>query len=90
MKAQTSLRDDCTAEGVDCQSCVEIAAQTMAAVCIELEGKSLERLFLQLYTKRNCRKMYRSFESSYRRHSKDVLIQITAAQAPRTMVAHCA
>jgi hypothetical protein len=69
---------------------VETAAQTMAAVCVELEGKSLERLFLQLYTKRTCRRMYRSFESSYHRHAEDVLIQITAAELPCTMVARCA
>ena len=90
MNSQTSLRDDCSHEGLSCDTCVEFAARNLASVCVELEGKALERLYLQLYTKRGCRRMFRSFEALYLQKTEEVLIEISAAEAPVRTVARCA
>jgi hypothetical protein len=88
--SQASLKDDCSHEGLECSACVEIAARNLSAVCVELEGKSLERMYLRLYTKRGCRKMLRSFESRYQELAEETLIQIAAEDAPVRTMACCA
>jgi hypothetical protein len=47
-------------------------------------------MYLSLYTKRGCRKMFRSFESRYQVLADEVLIQISAEEIPLRAMACCA
>ena len=81
------LRDDCMDEGLDCGTCVEVAACNLAAVCRDLKGKALEHVFLQLYSRRGCRRMFRAYEAAYHAHVEASLIEIAApSDVPRRAV----
>lgn len=90
MTSQASFRDDCAHEGLECSACIEIAARNLSAVCVELEGKSLERIYLKLYTKRGCRKMFRGFEARYQALAGEVMVRIAAGEPPARTMACCA
>jgi hypothetical protein len=77
-------------EGLDCGTCVEVASRNLAAVCRELKGKALEHVFLQLHSKRSCRKMFRAYEASYQAHVEASLVQIAEPSVLSRRIAQCA
>ena len=84
------LRDDCTHEGLECGTCIAVAAENLAMVCRDLEGKSLEHIFGQMHSKRGCRKMFRDFEVSYHRHLDRERRRSVESEMPLRRMAQCA
>jgi len=62
----------CRSFGLDCRTCVERAAGSVAAICRAMTEEGVRSIFIQLYGSPGCAPMAREFESAY-----------LAASAPR-------
>ena len=65
----------CHAVGLECQSCVERSAQSVAALCHGLGEAAAERIFFQIFGDPACARMSAQFALAY------VAAQRTAADA---------
>ena len=55
----------CHEVGLDCDTCTEATARSLAKVCKGLKGKLLGQLFVQIYTDPVCSKMHGRFADAY-------------------------
>jgi hypothetical protein len=55
----------CRSVGLDCQTCVERSAGSVAAICRAMTEEGVQRLFTQLYGSPGCAPMLGEFESAY-------------------------
>jgi hypothetical protein len=55
----------CHEVGLDCETCTEAAARSLAKVCKGLRGKTIGQLFVQIYTDPACSKMHGHFAEAY-------------------------
>ena len=59
----------CFETGLNCHSCTEGTAQTLAQVCKGLRGKMIGQLFVQIHPHAACAPMHAHFARSYRSFS---------------------
>ena len=75
----------CIALGLDCRTCVQKSASSVAHVCRGLESAGIQRIFAQLYTSPGCAPMAAAFETGYVEASnparKPVLVARSASGA---------
>ena len=57
--------ETCLALGLDCRTCTQKSAASVARVCHGLESTGIQRVFVQLYTSPGCAPMAGSFEAAY-------------------------
>jgi hypothetical protein len=57
--------ETCIALGLDCRTCVQKSASSVAHVCHGLEPVGIRRIFVQLYTSSGCAPMAEAFEIAY-------------------------
>jgi len=62
----------CHSFGMDCRTCVERSAGTVASICRGMTEAGVQNTFIQLYASPGCAPMAGAFESAY-----------LAASAPR-------
>ena len=55
----------CRSLGLECRTCVEPAAEAVAAICRGLSGAGVHTIFTQLYSSPGCAPMAGAFESAY-------------------------
>jgi hypothetical protein len=55
----------CTEVGLDCKTCTENTARSLASVCKGLRGKMIGQLFVQIYADPACSKMVQHFTAAY-------------------------
>jgi hypothetical protein len=55
----------CHEVGLDCETCTEATARSLAKVCKGLKGKLIGQLFVQIYTDPACSKMHVHFAAAY-------------------------
>ncbi len=57
--------ETCMALGLDCRTCIQKSASSVAHVCQGLEPSGIRRIFVQLYTSAGCAPMAGAFEAAY-------------------------
>jgi hypothetical protein len=57
--------ETCLALGLDCRTCIQKSASSVACVCHGLQPVGIFRIFEQLYTSPGCAPMAEAFESAY-------------------------
>jgi hypothetical protein len=57
--------ETCLALGLDCRTCIQKSALSVAHVCPGLAGVGIQRIFGQLYTSPGCAPMAAAFEIAY-------------------------
>jgi len=57
--------ETCRSFGLECRTCVERAAEAVAAVCRGMNGTGVQTIFIQLYSSPGCAPMAGTFESAY-------------------------
>ena len=57
--------ETCMALGLDCRTCIQKSASSVAHVCHGLESDGIGRIFSQLYTSPGCSPMAEAFEIAY-------------------------
>jgi hypothetical protein len=55
----------CHEVGLDCETCTEATARSLAKICKGLKGKMIGQLFVQIYTEPACSKMHAHFAEAY-------------------------
>lgn len=55
----------CLPLGLDCRSCVQRSAGTVAAICRGMTPEGVGRVFVQIYPSAGCAQMSVAFESAY-------------------------
>ena len=65
-----SLPDDrspaaCLPLGLDCRSCVERSAETVASICRGMTPDGVRSIFVQIYPSVGCAQMSVAFQSAY-------------------------
>lgn len=64
--------ETCMALGLDCRTCVQKSASSVAHVCHGLESVGIQRIFTRLYTSPGCIPMAAAFEVAYLEASNPV------------------
>jgi hypothetical protein len=55
----------CHEVGLDCETCTEATARSLAKICKGLKGKMIGQLFVQIYSDPACAKMHAHFAEAY-------------------------
>ena len=55
----------CSPLGLDCHSCIERSAATVATICRGMTAEGVEKIFFQMYPSKGCAPMTMAFESAY-------------------------
>ena len=77
----------CSALGLDCRSCVQKSAASVAKICHGLDARALEQVFVQLYSSAGCRPMMSAFGSAYLDVSAPRPVRMMTAVASAAVVA---
>ncbi len=62
---QENRPDACLAVGLDCRTCIQRSAASLAQICHGLETPALHSIFRQMYPSAGCGPMVNAFASSY-------------------------
>ena len=73
--------ETCLALGLDCRTCIQKSASSVAHVCYGLESAGILRIFNQLYTSQGCAPMAESFEIAYLEASNPVRKPVLVARS---------
>jgi hypothetical protein len=77
--------ETCLALGLDCHTCIQKSATSVAYVCHGLESPGIQRIFVRIYTSAGCAPMACAFEAAYLDVStpvrKPVLVARSASSA---------
>lgn len=57
--------ETCSAMGLDCRTCIQRAAATVARICSGLSTSGAQEIFFQLYPSEGCAAMAPAFEAVY-------------------------
>jgi hypothetical protein len=73
--------ETCIALGLDCRTCIQKSASSVAHVCHGLESAGIQRIFGQLYTSPGCTPMAAAFEAAYLEASNPVRKPVLMARS---------
>jgi hypothetical protein len=73
--------ETCAALGLDCRTCVQKSASSVAHVCHGLESTGILRIFTHMYTSQGCSPMAAAFEAAYVEASTPVRKPVLVARA---------
>jgi hypothetical protein len=77
--------ETCAALGLDCRTCIERSAASVAHICHGLKPAGLQRMFVRIYTSPGCAHMAQPFQAAYDEFAtpamKPMLVAAGAASA---------
>jgi hypothetical protein len=72
--------ETCMELGLDCRTCVQKSATSVARVCHGLESVGIQRIFVRLYTSPGCGAVASAFEAAYLEASNPVRKPVLVAR----------
>ncbi len=73
--------ETCLDLGLDCRTCIQKSASSVAHVCHGLESAGILKIFSQLYTSPGCAPMAEAFEAAYVEASSPIRKPVLVARS---------